>query len=138
MSSSDLAPLIGANFGPGSGGFRGLADGLAGAEPVGLGAGLEDVGVEGEPVDDRGGEAGVGEHGSPFAERQVGRDRDRGSFLPLGDDLEQQLGAAGIELDVAELVETAAGPAGRSGRRRGTSCALVGGFGELVDEARRR
>jgi hypothetical protein len=69
VSSSDLAPLIGANFGPGWWcGLAGVlaAGGLAGAEPVGLGAGLEDVSVEGDAVDDRGDEAGVGEDGSPF------------------------------------------------------------------------
>lgn len=32
---------------------------LAGAQPVGLGAGLEGVGVEGDSVDDRGDEPGV-------------------------------------------------------------------------------
>jgi len=40
-----------------------------------------------------------------FAERQVGPDRDGGSFVSLGDDLEEQFGAAGVDLDVAELVE---------------------------------
>jgi hypothetical protein len=63
------------------------------------------VRVEGDAVDDGGDEAGVGEHGSPFAERQICRDRDGGSFLAFGDDLEQQLGAAGVELDIAELVQ---------------------------------
>jgi hypothetical protein len=61
--------------------------GLAGAEPVGLGAGFEDVGVERDAVDD-GDQARVGEHDSPFAERQIGPDRDGGSFLAFGDDLE--------------------------------------------------
>jgi hypothetical protein len=66
-----LAPLIGTDFGPGWAvwGFSWVfaaAGGLAGAEPVGLGAGLEDVGVEGDPVDDRGDQAGVGEDGAPF------------------------------------------------------------------------
>jgi hypothetical protein len=32
-------------------------------EPVGIGAGFEDVAAEGEPVDDRGAEPGVGEGG---------------------------------------------------------------------------
>ncbi len=45
-------------------GFPGAAGGLAGAEPVGLSAGLEDVRVEGDPVDDRGDQAGVGEDGA--------------------------------------------------------------------------
>ena len=65
VSSSVLAPLIGADFGPGgfvegSAGVFAAAGGLGGAEPVGLGAGLEDVGVEGDPVDDGGDEAGSG------------------------------------------------------------------------------
>jgi hypothetical protein len=83
----------------------GAAAGLAGGESVGLGAGLEDVGVEGDAVDDFGDEAGVGEHGCPFDERQICPDDDGGLFLAFGDDPEQQLGAAGVELDVTELVE---------------------------------
>lgn len=54
--------------------FRGL--GLGGAEPVGVGAGFDEVGVEGEPVDDRGAEARVGEGGCPFGEWCVGVERD--------------------------------------------------------------
>ena len=46
-----------------------------------VGAGLDDVGVEGEPVDDGGGEAGVGEGGAPFGERGVGRAGDGGFLL---------------------------------------------------------
>ena len=63
------------------------------------------MGVEGDPVDDRGDQAGVGEDGAPFAEWQVRPDRDGGAFVPLGDDLEEQLGAAGVDLDIAELVQ---------------------------------
>src|SRR5262249_12406469 len=63
----------------------------------------------------------------------VGPDRDRGSFLPLGDDLEQQLGAAWVDLDIAELVEQQevqpAVAADHPGQRP-----LVGGFDELVDQ----
>src|SRR5215472_6269676 len=83
----------------------GTAAGLAGGEPVRLGAGLEDVGVEGDPVDDRGNQARVGNHRAPLAERQGGADGDGGSFVAFGDDLEQQFGAAGVDLDVAELVQ---------------------------------
>jgi hypothetical protein len=39
--------------------------------------------------------AAVAEHRSPFAERQVGVDADRGPFFAFGDDLEQQLGCPG-------------------------------------------
>ena len=80
--------------------------GCAGAEAVGLSAGFEDVGVEGDAVDDGGDQAWVGEHSAPFAERQVGRDRDRGAFLAFSDDLEQQFGSARVDLDVSEFVET--------------------------------
>ncbi len=48
---------------------------------------------------------GSGEHRAPFAEGQVGRDRDAGPFFAFGDDLEQQLGAAWVDLDITELVE---------------------------------
>jgi hypothetical protein len=57
------------------------------------------VGVEGDAVDDGSDEARVGEHGSPFAERQVRADGDGGSFFSFGDDLEEQFGAARVELD---------------------------------------
>ena len=43
-----------------------MSAGCGGAQAVGLGAGLDDVGVEGEAVDDGGGEAGVGEDGCPI------------------------------------------------------------------------
>ncbi len=76
-----------------------------GAEPVGLGAGFDDVGVEGGAVDDGGDEAGVGDDLAPFAEGEVRGQGDRGLLLAFGEDLEQELGAAGVELDVAELVE---------------------------------
>lgn len=79
--------------------------GLGGAEPVAVGAGLEDVGVEGDAVDDGGDEPGVGDDGAPFAEGQVAGQGDAGFLFAFGEDLEQQLGAAGVELDVAELVD---------------------------------
>jgi len=40
-----------------------------------------------------------------FAEGEVGGDRDRGAFFAFGDDLEQQFGAARVDLDVAKLIE---------------------------------
>jgi hypothetical protein len=68
------------------------------------------VGVEGEPVHHGGGQPGVGEGRAPFAERGVGCDRDAGAFLAFGEDLEEQLGAAGVQLQVAELVEAGTMP----------------------------
>jgi hypothetical protein len=42
---------------------------------------LDDVGVEGEPVDDGGCESGVGEGVAPFGEGGVGGAGDGGAFL---------------------------------------------------------
>jgi hypothetical protein len=74
-------------------------------ESVAVGAGLDDVAVEGEPVDDGCAEPGVGEGVGPGAEGFVGGDRDRGSFLAFGEDLEEQFGAAPVQAEVAQLVE---------------------------------
>jgi hypothetical protein len=98
-----------------------------------VGAGLDDVSVEGDAVDDGGDEAGVGEHGSPFAERQICPDRDGGSFLPLCDDLEQQFGAAGVEPDVAQLIEQQEIQAAVTADDAG-QLPVVGSLGELVDQ----
>ena len=84
---------------PGRGGLL-----CAGAgEPVGVGAGFEDVAAEGEPVDDRGAEPGVSEGFGPAAEGFVGGDRDVVAFLAFGEDLEQQFGAAFVEAAPAFL-----------------------------------
>jgi len=66
---------------------------------------LDDVGVEGQSIDDGGDEAWVRDHGAPLAEGKVAGGSDGGFLFAFGDDLEQQLGAAGVELDVAEFVE---------------------------------
>ena len=56
-----------------------------------------------------------------------------GLLLALGEDLEQQLGAAGVELDVAELVDAEQVQAAVAGDEAGEA-AFVGGFDEFVDE----
>src|SRR5271166_6382073 len=67
-----------------------------------LGAGLDDVGVEGEPVDDGGDEARVTYHLAPLGKWKVRCGGHRGLLLALGQILEQQLCSFGIELDVAD------------------------------------
>lgn len=67
---------------------------------AGLGAGLDDDAVIGEPADDRGARPGVGEGARPIAERVVRGDRDARSFLALGQHLEEQLRAALVEFEV--------------------------------------
>ena len=69
-------------------------------EAVAGGASLDDGGVVGEPVDDRGAQAGVGEGFGPAAEGFVGRDRDGGLLFAFGEDLEQEFGAAPVESEV--------------------------------------
>jgi len=130
-----FGPGVVVNVGPGDGsvGWSSAVRCFAGAESVGLAAGFEDVGVEGDPVDDGGDQAWVGEHAAPFAEGQVGGDRDGGAFFAFGDDLEEQFGAAGVDLDVAEFVEAEQVEAAVAADDAGED-AFVGGFDEFVDE----
>src|SRR6266540_3998855 len=74
-----------------------LAAEVAGvAQPVGVGAGGDDQRVERQAVDDRSGQARVGEGLAPLAERGIAGHRDGGFLLAFGDDLEQQLRAARV------------------------------------------
>src|SRR5487761_698678 len=111
----------------------GLVAGPGGAQPVGVGAGLDDVGFVGELVDDRGAEPGVGEGGGPFGEGGVGGDRDGGAFLAFGEDLEQQLGAAAVQLEAAQLGQAQKVDAAVAGGGAGQGL-VVGGLDELVDQ----
>jgi len=110
---------------PGIRGGAGQAAEAAGAQPVGLGAGLDDVRVEGDPVNDCGDRPGSPNMLPHSSERKAGPDPDRGAFVPPGDDLEQELGAARVDLHVAGSCRAAAGygRAARGGRRCRTSSA---------------
>ncbi len=70
-----------------------------------MGAGFDDLAGEGEAVDYRGAEPGISEGFCPGGEGLVGGDGDRRAFLSFGEDLEQQFGAAAVELQVAQFVE---------------------------------
>jgi len=63
------------------------------------------VGAEGEAVNDDDGEPGVFEGLAPFGERRVGGDGDGGTLRSLGQDLEEQFGAARVQVDVVELIQ---------------------------------
>ncbi len=63
------------------------------------------MGAEGEAVNDGGGEPRVVEGLAPLGERRVGGDGDGGALFALGQDLEEQFGAARVEVDVVELVQ---------------------------------
>src|ERR1700738_5449822 len=91
------------------------------------------MGPEGEPVDDRRGEARVGEGLAPLTEGVVAGHRDRGAFLALGEYLEQQLGAAGIDADISELVDAEQVESSVAADGPGEH-PFVGGLGEFVDQ----
>ena len=63
------------------------------------------MGFVGDAVDDGGGEAFVGEGFGPFGEGGVGGDGDGCSFFSFGEDLEEEFGGSGVEVDVAEFVK---------------------------------
>jgi putative transposase len=68
-------------------------------------AGLDDVAVMGEPVEQGGGHLGVAEDARPVGEGEVGGDDDRGSLVKPADQVEQELTAALRERQVAEFIE---------------------------------
>lgn len=74
-------------------------------DAVGLAAGLDDVGVEGDTVDDGAAKPLVSEGFRPFGKRGVGRGGDRAAFFPVGEQLEQQFRAGLVQLELAELVD---------------------------------
>ena len=58
-----------------------------------------------DPVDDCGGHVVVSEDGSPAGEFQVGGQDEAAFLVGLGDDLEQQPCALGIDREVAQLID---------------------------------
>ena len=68
-------------------------------------AGLDDVAVVSDAIEQGRGHLGIAEHGRPFAEGEVGRDDHRGPLVELADQVEQQLAAGAGERQVAELLE---------------------------------
>ena len=68
-------------------------------------AGLDDVAVMGEAIEQGGGHLRITEHGGPFAECQVRRHDHRGLLVQTADHMEQQLPAGLGERQVAEFVE---------------------------------
>ena len=67
-------------------------------------AGLDDVTVMGQAVEQRSGHFGVAEHAWPFAECQIGDD-DGGSLVEPADEVEQELTAGLCERQISQFVE---------------------------------
>lgn len=96
-------------------------------------AGLNNLAVVGEPVEQCGGHLGITKHAGPFAEGEVGCDDDRGTFVELADQVEQELSASLGEGQIAELVQDQEVEAGD--QVGGPALALGAGFGiELVHQ----
>ena len=68
-------------------------------------AGLDDVAVMGEAIEQRGRHLRIAEDARPFAEGEIGGDDDRRSLIEPADEMEQQLPAGLGEGEIAEFVE---------------------------------
>ncbi len=74
-------------------------------EPEAVIAGLEDVAMVGQAVEESGGHLGIAEDRGPFAEAQIGGADDTGALVELAQQVEQQGATRGTEGQIAELVE---------------------------------
>src|SRR5689334_20457917 len=88
-------------------------------------AGLDDVAVVGQAVEQRRRHLWIAEHGSPFREGEVSGDDDRGAFVEPTDQMEQQLAARQRERGIAELVED----------EKVDTCQRVGGASSVAEFA---
>ena len=68
-------------------------------------AGLDDIAMVGDAVEQRGGHLGIAEHGGPLAEGEVGGDDDRGLLVELADQVEQELPAGSGERQITQFIE---------------------------------
>ena len=74
-------------------------------EAPALVAGLDDLAMVGQAIEQGCGHLGVAEDGGPFAESEVGGDDDRGALVEPAHQVEQQLATGLGEGQVAEFVE---------------------------------
>lgn len=64
-----------------------------------------DLGLVGEAVDEGDDGGGVGKDVVPVGEEFVGGDDGRGALVATGDDLEKEVGGAGVVAEVVDLVD---------------------------------
>jgi hypothetical protein len=79
----------------------------------------------------------IGERLGPAREAFPARDRHAGGFLPLDENLDEQLGAAPAERHVAQFVDAEKIHPALPGNRVG-QLALIGGLDETVDQLGRQ
>src|SRR6516225_3746384 len=101
-----MGPPIGVQPGPlRSACSAGSARVVAAFEAPAVVAGLDDVAVMGQAVEQRGRHFGIAEHARPFPKRKIGGDDDGGALVKPADEVEQKLTAGLCERQIAELVE---------------------------------
>ena len=74
-------------------------------EPPARVAGFDDIAVVRQPVEHGRRHFGVAEHLRPIGEGEIGGDQQRGVFVELADQMEQQLAAGLAERKIAEFVD---------------------------------
>ena len=84
--------------------WRGSVSGAV-FEPPARVAGFHDIAVVRQAVEHGGGHFGVAEHLRPVGEGEIGRYQQRGVFIELADQMEQQLTAGLAEREIAEFVD---------------------------------
>ena len=106
---------------------------VAALEAPAVVAGLDDIAVVGQAIEQRGRHLGIAEHARPFAEGEIGGDDDRGALVEPADEVEQELAAGLSERQIAEFVEDDEVHAGQMVGE--PALAAVAGLGlEPVDE----
>jgi Bacterial extracellular solute-binding protein, family 7 len=78
---------------------------VAAFEPPAIVAGLDDVAVVGQAVEQRGRHLGVAEHGRPFAECEIGGYDDGGALIEPADEVEEKLATGLGEGQIAEFIQ---------------------------------
>ena len=76
-----------------------------GSKPVAVAADRQHMAMVQEPVEDRGGDHGIGEHRAPFGNATVRRDQHGAGFVAPADQLEEQVRGVGLQWQVAEFVD---------------------------------
>lgn len=74
-------------------------------EPPAVVAGLDNVAVMGQSVEQRGGHLGVAEHARPFAEGEIGRHDDGGALIEPADEVEEERATGLGEGQIAEFIQ---------------------------------
>src|SRR4051812_13751542 len=105
MCTGGSARAVGAGRGCGDGVSAGCWMIVAAAlEAPAIVAGLDNVAVMSEAIQQRGGHLGIAEDAGPFTEGEIGGDEDGGALVQPADKVKQELPAGLGEGQVAEFI----------------------------------